>query len=418
LTNNNDVRGALVELAWSLWAELGLSGWGHKHATWLVDPEPLIVFTAWLGDEDARLRDEATDWCVHFAPMISASRLSNLQEDASASTRERLGKIAEVVSTHSSVRWSLAGAPRGPSPMRNAELGRFARTNRSRLESLSTAAQLSLRLRAIFGVGARAEIMRVLLEPPGTACSAADLADETAFKKRNVAAVLDMMQKGGVVESQKVRKELRFKLAHGSAWRELLGAVPEVWPRWHHILPLLVDAFDAVERVRPLAPKVQAVELHPIVEELSTRLAKANLKPLPHVVSAGALEEWVGQITSGLGRANVDVFRDVEERAQVLKDAAWMDRAKRYARLPRARLDELRQESIYHPKHNPQGKLLECPSCSEESVATVEGDVGVCTEWRCRELHRLRPCLRCGELAIISEDEYCQSCTSYLGDQD
>lgn len=35
--------------------------------------EDLICFTAFLGDEDARLRDEATDWCVRNWRYVSSS---------------------------------------------------------------------------------------------------------------------------------------------------------------------------------------------------------------------------------------------------------------------------------------------------------------------------------------------------------
>jgi hypothetical protein len=417
MTTRDDVRGSLVELGWSLWAELGVSGWGHKHASWLVDPEALIVFTASLGDTDARLRDEATDWCIRYASLISATRLNNLQEHASAGARERLAEIAKAVSTHSSVRWSFASSAREV-PKRQTRLRPFEPTNRSRLDSLSTPSLLSLRLRAIFGVGARAEVMRALLEPPGAPCSAADLAEETAFKKRNVAAALDMMQKGGVVESRKVRKELRFQLVNGAAWRELLGAAPVVWPRWHHILPLLVDVLHAGERLRQLAPRVQAVELHRVVDDLTARVAKAHLIPLPNAMRPETLDEWLGRMATGLGRADVAVFRDIDERAQALRDAAWSERASRYARQSRARLAELRDEHAYHPKHNPDGRVIFCPSCSVESVVEVERDVGLCTEWTCREIHRLRPCLRCGQAAIISEDAYCDGCSSYIGDRD
>jgi hypothetical protein len=38
--------------------------WTRTHTDWAIDLEPLIMFTAALGDEDPRLRDEATDWCI------------------------------------------------------------------------------------------------------------------------------------------------------------------------------------------------------------------------------------------------------------------------------------------------------------------------------------------------------------------
>ena len=68
----------LADLGWALWSQLGVSGWPNQHSRWCVDPEALIVLTAWLGDFDARLRDEATDWCIEFADLTSATRLTNI----------------------------------------------------------------------------------------------------------------------------------------------------------------------------------------------------------------------------------------------------------------------------------------------------------------------------------------------------
>lgn len=309
MTSNGNLRGHLVELAWSLWTELGVSGWGRKHATWLVDPEPLIIFTAWLGDEDARLRDESTDWCVQFAPLVSATRLANLQERTDDATRERLRGLAATVSAHSSVRWSLGktGASRlAPSK----DQPRFVPTNRSRLESLRGASRLSLRLRAILGVGARAEIVRALLEPSGPPRSSADLAEETAFKKRYLASALEMMQNGGVVDGEKVRKEIRFRLDRVNAWRELLGEIPIVWPRWIHILPLLADTVDVLERTESLSPRLQSVELHRVAETLLPSLKRARLRVPRAGTLADGLRPWLENVASELARANPAVFED------------------------------------------------------------------------------------------------------------
>lgn len=314
---SDEIRGSLVELAWSLWSELGLSGWGNEHASWLVDPEALIILTAWLGDEDARLRDEATDWCVRFAPMISASRLGNLQERASPAARERLGEVARAVSRHSSVRWNFGSA--GASLLRAPDP--FKPTGRSRLESIRSPAQLSLRLRAVFGVGARAEVMRVLLEPPWAPTSTADIAEETFFKKRVIATTLEMMHKGGVVDSQRVRKELRFQLTNAAGWHGILGPFPEVWPRWHHILPLIADMQDAVVRVRALPPRARLVELRILVDALGPRATIAHLPPLAEVTKVEDLERWSGEVVAALRNADASVFRDVEQRARALRDA-------------------------------------------------------------------------------------------------
>jgi hypothetical protein len=307
LTTKHDLHAPLIELAWCLWSELGLSGWGHRHEHWLVDPEPLIIFTAWLGDDDARLRTESTDWCVQFAPMISATRLSNLQAGTNEATRQRLGELAAIVSAHSSVRWKLGEATNAARPT-SPEHPQFVPTGRSRLESFRGASRLSLRLRAVLGVGARAEIVRTLLEPGTPPRTAADLAEETAFKKRYLASALEMLQRGGVVDGEKVRKEIRFRLDRTNAWRELLGEAPAIWPRWIHILPLLTDVVDVLERVESLSPRVQAVELHRAAESLVPRIKKARLSAPRGLDLADGLRSWFENVAFELAHANVAVF--------------------------------------------------------------------------------------------------------------
>jgi hypothetical protein len=76
--SSESLREQLAALAWSLWAELGVSAWERHHSRWFIDLEALVVYTAWLGDTDARLRDEVTDWCIRFGSWVSASRLIGL----------------------------------------------------------------------------------------------------------------------------------------------------------------------------------------------------------------------------------------------------------------------------------------------------------------------------------------------------
>jgi hypothetical protein len=169
---------------------------------------------------------------------------------------------------------------------------------------------LSLRLRAILGVGARAEIVRALLEPSGSPRSSADLAEETAFKKRYLASALEMMQKGGVVDGEKVRREIRFRLDRVNAWRELLGETPIVWPRWLHILPLLADVVDVLERTERLSPRLQSVELHRAAEHLLPSLKRARLRVPRAGTLADGLRLWFENVAFELARANPVVFED------------------------------------------------------------------------------------------------------------
>src|SRR5947209_20207308 len=77
-SSSASIREHVLDLVWSLWAELGVSSWTRRHQQWAIDPEPLILFTAHISGADRRLRDEALDWCIRYGSYISASRLRNL----------------------------------------------------------------------------------------------------------------------------------------------------------------------------------------------------------------------------------------------------------------------------------------------------------------------------------------------------
>lgn len=165
-----------------------MSGWSSTHGDWAIDPEPLILFTAWLGDADPRLRDEATDWCIRNWRQISKARLKNLLRNQPADVRRSAGEFAATVNEHACISWPESTAPR-----------RFAATDRSTRPALDRPAMAWLRLRAMFGVGARAEILRCFLSHDGGWMSVAGLSMATAFTKRNVAEECDALERAGVL---------------------------------------------------------------------------------------------------------------------------------------------------------------------------------------------------------------------------
>lgn len=72
------LRSSALDLAWSLWAELGVSSWHRRHTDWSVELEPLIIFTALVAQHDPRLLREAVDWCVKNDRFISLVQLRNI----------------------------------------------------------------------------------------------------------------------------------------------------------------------------------------------------------------------------------------------------------------------------------------------------------------------------------------------------
>jgi len=256
----------LADLGWALWSQLGVSGWPNQHSRWCVDPEALIVLTAWLGDFDARLRDEATDWCIEFADLTSATRLTNILASSPACARERFGVFAATVRAHSNARWSGATQARP-----------FTPTGRSHIDSLAPRSRIALRLRSLLGVSARAEVIRLLLATDPLPQTASDLVMDAAIKKRPVAEALHRLESSGVLAVRRVRNQHQYRLAAPAAWAPLLGALPEAWPRWAIILPLLMRIVDALDAAADDPEQVRRVALHKIARKTADMVDIAQL---------------------------------------------------------------------------------------------------------------------------------------------
>jgi hypothetical protein len=301
MTSSSSLHPKLTALAWSLWAELGVSGWTRHHEDWLVDPEPLVLFTAALADADARLRDEATDWCVRYGSWLSLSRLTNLLEQMPAETQARYGELAATVAVHSSLRWRGATQPRPYQP-----------TGRSRLQSLRSPSLISLRLRAVLGVGARAEVVRIFLGAPQVPRAASDLVDEAGFKKRNVADALEALRLGGVLDAERARNRLRYRLVDPKSWRSLLGPLPGVWPRWTRVLPVLAALADGMQRSRDLPTRARKVELDKLERELWPSIQAAAMLSPPAASGGGPLAEkfgdWTHRVVDALVHGDAAAF--------------------------------------------------------------------------------------------------------------
>lgn len=258
-----------LDLAWSLWTGLGVPGQIDRHTDHAIDPEALIVFTAALGDEDPRLRDEATDWCIRCGSLISGARLKNLVSRESQIVQERYGEFAATVAAHSSLRWPGRTKSR-----------KYAPRERPKIHTFNRKSQLVLRLRGSLGTGARAEIVRAFLaSPDATTFSAADLATEIHFTKRNVAQILDALRLAGIVQAMPHRNQFHYRLSeeHAGRVRELLAPVPAVFIRWPYALHIITAAAQAMKQLESSSKVVRAVEIKSLVDKLNTSLYKAHL---------------------------------------------------------------------------------------------------------------------------------------------
>ena len=282
-----------LELVWSLWAELGVSGWRRHHTSHGIDPEPLVIFTAWLGDLDPRLRDESTDWCIHYGRYVAGTRLKNFLSEEPDDVRRGFGPYAATVGAHSPLRWPYPTKPR-----------RYQPTNRSKIESFRSPSLISLRLRALLGTTARAEIVRIFLSNPDAAMTAADLAPGVGYTKRNVAEALDALRLAGLLEVAPWRNQLKYRLTRAKELASLAGDLPVYFSRWRPLFRILRRALEISERAEELQPVVQLVETDRTLREMGSDLQGAHLtgpvRGSNNEMVWPAFTEWVLALARGL----------------------------------------------------------------------------------------------------------------------
>ncbi len=252
-----------LALAWSLWSELGAPGLSREHSHVVLDPEPIIVATPSLMGDDPRLRDQVLGWCLAHSGRVSASRLKGLLRVSTPAVVERFGGLAAALARHgvrwpaapSSLPWPDASKLKGPLPVERPALLRF-------------------RLRALCGVGARADVLAELLGSGGAWLSAAQLARQ-GYTKRNIALLMAELEVAGVLQARRDGAAFLYRLAKPKLLLDLLGAEGAAAPAWQAILALALDllffsrtesAPATVRRVEADAFRRRAVPLSQLLE--------------------------------------------------------------------------------------------------------------------------------------------------------
>jgi hypothetical protein len=301
MPRRGEIEERAIELAWSAWVAIGVSGWSSSHEDWAIDPEPLIVFTAFLGDADARLRDEATDWCVRNWRSVSRARLRNIVRDAPADVHPSFDEFAATVGHHAGVEW----------PGEKVDARFFRVTGRSESPDLMKPAAAWLRLRSMFGLSARAEILRHFLTRPGGKATASRLVTTTGYRKRNLAEECENLVRAGVldVRGQNVRL---YGLARRAELEAFVGDLPAVRPDWGPVLDVvreLVLAERAVAAAEsdltvPIRARAALDAMAPALERLDVSVTAPRDPDLlwPTVQGVGretlgrwAVGEWIGR---------------------------------------------------------------------------------------------------------------------------
>jgi DNA-binding transcriptional ArsR family regulator len=278
---SQEVDELALDLAWSQWAELGVDGTSRRHDWQAIDLEPLIIFTAHLGGADGRLRASAIDWCITHSGFASTFRLRNLAEQASPATRAAFGQFAATVRAHSKAPWPGQGDPLTllhPERMGSPDLRR---------PSL-----IQLRLRALVGVSARAEILKLMLAEPERPKAASALAEDAAYGKGSVAQALDMLTQAGIVQVQPDANRLLYRLSRPGELAQTLQWLPAVFPLWWPIFRITEAITDYTRAVSGPA-STRTTALHALLQRIDEDLHRLGLaEHVPRALGPASVTEF------------------------------------------------------------------------------------------------------------------------------
>jgi len=279
----SSLQGALLNRAWIQWAALGVDATVDRDDA-VVDPEALIVLTAELGDADARLRDLSTDWCVTYGRYVNGSRLKQVAREL-GSPDDIIGEYVATVAASGGPAWPMGTRPRPD----------YVRRDKARLDSAESRPRLRIRLRAAFGVNARADILAALLAASPGGLNAADLARVTRFTKPSIASALDALLLAGLVTARPVANERRFVLPPKVPI--LPGLRPPVaQPDWVTQFGVALEVLRFTAR-DDMSTTVRAIEARRLVNSLGNRISTERM-PMPYLDPGGvesgvAFDRWV-----------------------------------------------------------------------------------------------------------------------------
>ncbi len=217
---NSQLTTALLDWLWRSWISFGISGNGTEgRQDHVIDPEALVLASSRWARFDARLFDEILDWLSQYGHLIHLQRLQNMQRSGLGDPKA-LSAIAAVLLEHSpQAKWKTLvtktdlALPAEPLFLSLEEKAAFwgqadplfaqhgFQRGRMELRQLGQppdprrAANLCLKLRALFGTSARAEILLHLLTTgPATAT---EIARRSGYTTRSILLPLREMALSG-----------------------------------------------------------------------------------------------------------------------------------------------------------------------------------------------------------------------------
>lgn len=267
----------ILGFLWRQWSTLGVLGEAGVRDPWVIDPEALLAFTFQTGRYDPRLFDEVMDWLVTNGQWIDIQRLRGILRKSPDETCRLMGAVSAFLAAQGQERkWNnlaklcyknipeereplfklryikkhTAGILGVPVDELFSKYGYFRAlltpSKKSREVIPTAGSNIRFMLRALFGVGSRAECILYLLTHDGGHPS--EVAKAIGISIRGAQDALIELSKSGLVLTRITgKRKIEYWLSQERWWEFLAkGSFEEirrpVWIDW-------IALFDALLKV-------------------------------------------------------------------------------------------------------------------------------------------------------------------------
>lgn len=292
-----------VEVARAQWSALTSSAAsaGGKRPRAIVDPEALVLLSLALRGREQRLDDLVFAWARRGSALLSVQRMTSLAESFPLATRDALGEFAAEAGDR---RWR---AHAGPANEERAA----PHTSLLGPMRLTAGPALLLRLRAGFGVGAKADLLTFLLGLRGAPASVSLMAAATAYSGRAMRTAAEEMALAGFIERMDTAPVTY--VADHTAWASVLrlfrltaSRTPEVpqWRYWSVVFAFLaeVDCWAREAEAEGWSAYVASSRARDLVADHARTVQLSGLRLPDPAVPGGAA--FLDDLAAGMDRVN------------------------------------------------------------------------------------------------------------------
>jgi len=296
----------LLDFLWRQWSALGVAGHARSDDPWMIDPEALLLFSTHIARHDSRLFDEILDWLHTNGSWINLQRLGTLHKEERLGDSAVLAAIAELLSKESShLKWKLllrrAEQPTSPAAelvqrlfpsvpvlkepdpvflKHGLERGSIEYRGMSQSPRPDQPASFLFKLRALFGMQSRAEVMAWLLA--NEQGHPAEIARQTGYFRGSIQNVLNDLAASGHIGSIRIGREKTFSILRHDEWRFLLtwpnaNGFPQ-WIDWAPLFQAIQTFLDTLGKpgLDEKSENFQAIQLRKALDQATPALARAG----------------------------------------------------------------------------------------------------------------------------------------------